>query len=334
MNIVSVQRALESCVDDEREYRFAAWKNKMADDKAALAWLRRQPQVVSPAVCVNKRDPVASSVQEAIRNIVIFRYRIWHRTPVDMDVVWPQVIQQALICAEQQMTAETGHQTDGRPLTCHFFLMPPWIAAAFAIYFYAGIKGRGTDDAIAPLLHMARKGWLVGTLDLRKAFDTASPQLAGQIFHRIGMPQNVLAPTLDVWSDQQKWHEGVSHRLPQSDSWSMLGISALLIPAAIAVQQEFVSVTQVLYADDRNFAVDNAHDAVRITERWQQWASLLGLQENADKAQFWHQAAAGRRKLLEAGCLETQVSGEKSRAARMTVCPKDGRQHSDKECWT
>lgn len=87
----------------------------------------------------------------------------------------------------------------------------------------------------------------------------------------------------------------------------MLGISALLIPAAIAVQQEFVSVTQVLYADDRNFAVDNAHDAVRITERWQQWASLLGLQENADKAQFWHQAAAGRRKLLEAGCLETQV---------------------------
>lgn len=94
MNIVSVQRALESCVDDEREYRFAAWKNKMADDKAALAWLRRRPQVVSPAVCVNKRDPVASSVQEAIRNIVIFRYRIWHRTPVDMDVVWPQVIQQ------------------------------------------------------------------------------------------------------------------------------------------------------------------------------------------------------------------------------------------------
>ena len=45
MNIVSVQRALESCVDDEREYRFAAWKNKMADDKAALAWLRRRPQV-------------------------------------------------------------------------------------------------------------------------------------------------------------------------------------------------------------------------------------------------------------------------------------------------
>ena len=131
------------------------------------------------------------------------------------------------------------------------------------------------------------------------------------------MPQNVLAPTLDVWSDQQKWvqymgeffpqHESVSHRLPQSDSWSMLGISALLLPAAIAVQQEFVSVTQVLYADDRNFAVDNAHDAVRITERWQQWATLLGLQENADKAQFWHQAAAGRRKLLEAGCLETQT---------------------------
>ena len=89
-----------------------------------------------------------------------------------------------------------------------------WIAAAFAIYFYAGIKGRGTDDAIAPLLHMGRKGWLVGTLDLRKAFDTASPQLAGQIFHRIGMPQNVLAPTLDVWSDQQKWIQYMGEFFP------------------------------------------------------------------------------------------------------------------------
>lgn len=55
----------------------------------------------------------------------------------------------------------------------------------------------------------------------------------------------------------------------------MLGMSALLLPAALALQQEFGRVTQVLYADDRSFAVDNAHDAMRITERWQQWAALL-----------------------------------------------------------
>lgn len=52
---------------------------------------------------------------------------------------------------------------------------------------------------------MAHKGWFVGTLDLRKAFDTASPQLVAQILHRIGMPQNVLGPILDVWSHQERW---------------------------------------------------------------------------------------------------------------------------------
>lgn len=33
----------------------------------------------------------------------------------------------------------------------------------------------------------------------------------------------------------------------------------------------------------------------------------IGLQENTDKAQFWHQAAAGRRKLVEAGCPTAQI---------------------------
>jgi hypothetical protein len=403
-NIVSVQRALESCDHDEREHRFAVWRNKMTDDKTALAWLRRQPQVVSPAVSVNKDGPAASSVQEAIHNIVTFWRQIWNRIPIDIDAVWPQVAQQvpqrhavpwqplsgahlrraahdcrnrasgldgwtpfemSLFCdgmwdciadfynnhclrygkvpdiwkAFRQIQISKGTPLSSHGVTCVNDLRPisvssimwrvcqkaqfahtdcqAWIAAAFPQYFYAGIKGRGTDDAIAPLLHMAHKGWFVGTLDLRKAFDTASPQLAAQILHRIGMPQNVLGPILDVWSHQERWvqymdeifpqHENVSSSLPHGDSWSMLGMSALLLPAALALQQEFGQVTQVLYADDRNFAVDNAHDAMRITERWQQWAALLGLQENTDKAQFWHQAAAGRRKLVEAGCPTAQI---------------------------
>ena len=143
-----------------------------------------------------------------------------------------------------------------------------WIRSVFPSCFYGGIKGRGTDDAIAPLLFKAHQDWFIGSLDLAKAFDTTSPQLAAKILLRCGMPQNILTLVLDVWENQKRWiqylgqispePELVRNSLPQGDSWSMLAMLAVLYPCVLAIQHEFPDVDHVLYADDRSFAAPSA----------------------------------------------------------------------------
>ena len=78
--------------------------------------------------------------------------------------------------------------------------------------------------------------------------------LGGRIIQSLANSYSLIFTKCSGW-----WFQNVFSSLPQGDSWSMLGMSALLLPAGLALQQEFGRVTQVLYADDRNFAVDNAH---------------------------------------------------------------------------
>lgn len=192
-----------------------------------------------------------------------------------------------------------------------------WVKDTFPDHFYAGIKGRGTDDAVAPLLHKAQLDWYVGSLDLQKAFDAASPDLAAQIMLRLGMPSNVLAPILDAWTNQERWIHyldeiapascTVRNSLPQGDSWSMLAMSALLYPCVAGIKQAAPSALHVVYADDRNFATRTAQECIEVTRLWSEWATLLGLQENRQKSQYWHQKVSGRRNLARAGCEPQQI---------------------------
>eukprot|EP00438_Fugacium_kawagutii_P016849 Skav219681 [mRNA] locus=scaffold817:64273:65277:- [translate_table: standard] len=86
-------------------------------------------------------------------------------------------------------------------------------------------------------------------------------------------------------------------------------MSALLYPCVAGIKQATPSTLHVVYADDRNFATKTAQDCAEVTRLWSEWATLLGLQENRQKSQFWHQKASGRKALAEAGCDPQQILG-------------------------
>ena len=342
-NIIQVQKAIDACFAHERQHRISAWKNRMKEDQAALAWLRRQHQVTSPNISVSTDSPASTSIQGAIQNIANFWQTIWHRPQVDIEAVWPDVEQQlpprtsnawALVTGPQlkqaayecrrrasgldgwtafelslfhdhmwqaiadfynnvclrfgrvphiwkcfrQVQISKGQKpgpdgsasaNDLRPICISGLLWrvcqkaqfahpdaQNWLTTVFPACFYAGIKGRGTDDAIAPLLEKAHQNWYIGSLDLAKAFDTADPRLAAQILGHLGMPASVLAPILDVWLDQHRWiqfmdevspqHYIVTQSLPQGDSWSMVAMAAMLYPAAMDIQRQVPGAVQVL----------------------------------------------------------------------------------------
>ena len=76
------------------------------------------------------------------------------------------------------MTAETGHQTDGRPLTCHFFLMPRGAALQNSTISIA------SDSVRSPIL-----GKLFGRFKLAKApLSQMTVQLVSMIFAPLVFP--------------------------------------------------------------------------------------------------------------------------------------------------
>ena len=392
-NIQAIHALLQECEDTERKVRLSAWSEKMTKDKAALAWLRRKPQLTHVNVTADDTGPASMSVQDAIANVAVFWRQIWHRPKLNVHTVWPEIQQlvpahvpsvwapltgthlkaaaydsrnraagldgwtpQELILFNMDMwnavadfyshclvvgivpefwkcfrqvqlgkgdiapTSEFVYAKQLRPICVSSLIWrvcqkaqfnhtdaQTWIRSVFPSCFYGGIKGRGTDDAIAPLLFKAHQDWFIGSLDLAKAFDMTSPQLAAKIPLRCGMPQHILTLVLDVWENQKRWiqylgqsspePELARNSLPQGDSWSMLTMLAVLYPCVLAIQHEFPDVDQILYADDRSFAAPSAQRVVQVTQLWAQWAAKMGLKENEGKAQFWHQSARGQHSL-------------------------------------
>ena len=178
-------------------------------------------------------------------------------------------------------------------------------------FVYGGVPGRGVQDAIGPLLQATHRQWYVGTLDLEKAFDNASPELALKVMLHMGMDRHTATLLADMWSNQRRYlqYQGetlpkmfcVDNSLPQGDCLSVAAMSYLLLPAALSIQREVPEAVHVLYADDRTFACSSARKLALINRSWKRWTGVLGLQENQSKGQYYHASVKGRRNLLACG---------------------------------
>ena len=185
-------------------------------------------------------------------------------------------------------------------------------------YVYGGIPGRGTQDAIGPLLYQTHRYWYVGTLDLEKAFDHADPKLATAVMKHCGLDPRIADMLCHNWTNQCRWLQlldqtipestSVNNSLPQGDSWSMAAMSFLLLPAARNIQASSPGVQQTIFADDRSFACKTATQLATVSRKWGAWMQYLGLRENEVKAQYFHPTIRGRRALVSVGLPPQTIS--------------------------
>eukprot|EP00438_Fugacium_kawagutii_P026866 Skav221162 [mRNA] locus=scaffold85:207301:216528:+ [translate_table: standard] len=90
-NILAARKKLSECVRASQKSNLDKWKDAMQDDKAAFAWLRREPQVVSHALKSSPDDVAAASVSEALVKIKRFWRNIWDRQLPDPDETWSAI---------------------------------------------------------------------------------------------------------------------------------------------------------------------------------------------------------------------------------------------------
>ena len=62
--------------------------------------------------------------------------------------------------------------------------------------------------------------------------------------------------------------------------------------------------------DDRSWGAPTVTEALNVFSIWERWSAVLGLQENKEKAQFYHAQAAGRRALCRHGIPAANVTDQ------------------------
>ena len=127
-----------------------------------------------------------------------------------------------------------------------------WLIRAIPNWVYGGVPGRGVEDAIAPLLIKEYEQSILATLDLTKAFDFANPVLVCRVLEHLGMATQTAQLLQHAWTSQTRFLQYCSETLPtpsvvrsslpQGDVFSMLGMTALLIP--IVKESNISTLTQ------------------------------------------------------------------------------------------
>ena len=186
-----------------------------------------------------------------------------------------------------------------------------WVMRSVPSFLYGGIPGKGVEDAIAPLLVKEMAGGVVGTLDLDKAFERTSPDLACKVFRHLDMPQRNAALLRYTWNNQNMYlqYQGevlnhsfsIRNSLPQGDCWAMFAMCLVLLPISNRIKHCFPATTQALYADDRSFVSPTPFEALQVRNMWHQHTTKIGLQESAGKEQFFHRNKPARRQLVKLG---------------------------------
>eukprot|EP00435_Cladocopium_sp_Y103_P054628 s307_g17.t2 len=217
--------------------------------------------------------------------------------PIVVESMWWRVLNSALF--HHPETQQWLHR-----------VMPPWV--------FGGIRHRGPEDAIAPLLLKDMKQWFLATLDLTKAFDFTDPMLISRVLTHLGMATNTVRLLQSAWTRQRRFLQymgetlpeaaHVSTSLPQGDVWSMLGMTCALLPVSHRIAQRYPRAVQALFADDRSFATPTIDMALQIRDIWHTWMHRLGLVENVGKEQLFHRAKGMRNKMVQQGLPATSVN--------------------------
>ena len=85
---------------------------------------------------------------------------------------------------------------------------------------------------------------------------------------------------------------------------------AVLCPAMWEIDRTHPQVTQRNFVDDRSWGAPTVTEALNVFSIWERWSAVLGLQENKEKAQFYHAQAAGRRALCRHGIPAANVTDQ------------------------
>ena len=174
-----------------------------------------------------------------------------------------------------------------------------WPAEAFG-----GRRGKSIDDALLQAQYHAEQRKYIGAVDSSLAFDMVDPKIALAIFKHLGMPLGWSRLLNGLWTNQHRLlqfdhecspsYENVRQSLPQGDPWSMAAMTAVLLPHIHSIAQTLPGTQTRTFVDDRTVICDIVASCMEATQHWNMWSATLGLKENPNKEQFYHQTARGR----------------------------------------
>ena len=169
-----------------------------------------------------------------------------------------------------------------------------WVQQHVTPEVHGGVSGRGVHTAVLALASsFQHEHAVLLSLDMKKGYDYADPELVVGHLRRRGLPEHWCQYFAHVWMEQYRWLEWdnhvcpepefVSRSLPQGDPFAVLGFVLLLSEAASAARQN-ASQDEVcaLFVDDRTVVVREPRFLQGAFRFWIAWSRRLGFEENLD----------------------------------------------------
>jgi len=179
-----------------------------------------------------------------------------------------------------------------------------WIAGWLPEDSYGGRPGISTYTPSARFVDAAKRGHIVATLDLSKAFDRTQPTHAIAAFAKLGIPDRMRRHLEHLWLHQSRWIQylgataktalHVDSALPQGDAWSMAAMNAVLASGLKQATRQWPDAVHATYVDDRSWATKNVDDHTAIRSHWETYGRKIGLHENTGKAKVWRRGQRHR----------------------------------------
>ena len=170
-----------------------------------------------------------------------------------------------------------------------------WLKDFVTPHVHGGVPGRGVHTAALALASSFQQEHAVLlSLDMKKGYDFAEPELVIGHLRRRGLPEHWCQYFTHVWREQHRWiewdhyvhpePEHVSRSLPQGDPFAVLGFVLLLSEAAEqARSREVAGEDCALFVDDRTVIVRHPSLLRPAFNFWTSWSFRLGFEENLDK---------------------------------------------------
>ena len=184
-----------------------------------------------------------------------------------------------------------------------------WLDTWWPAEAFGGRRGKSIDDALLQVQYHAERSKYIDAFDYSLAFDMVDPKIALAIFKHLGMPLGWSRLLNGLWTNQHGLlqydhecspsYENVTRSLPQGDPWSMAAMTAVLLPPIRSIAQTLPGTQAITFVDDRAVICDTVASCMEATQHWNMWSATLGLKENPNREQFYHQTARGRAEFIQ-----------------------------------